>query len=620
MKRSSIFLLTALAFAPALHAQCDRWQQRIRCELDVDLDVYSHRFSGTERLTYSNNSPDTLAELYFHLYFNAFKPGSEMDIRSRTIADPDGRVLDRIARLTAQEQGDLRCSDALQDGRAVQLEHLGTVMRLRLARPVAPGRSTVITLAFNGQVPLQIRRSGRDNSEGIAYSMTQWYPKVAVYDQQGWHPDPYVGREFYGEWGDHELRITLDSAYTVAATGDLANAAEIGHGYAPRSRTQRRTDGRLTWHFRAPNVHDVAWAADRDYVHTTAQVPGGPLLHFFHKDQPELVAAWKELPGYMVRSFQYMAAHFGPYPYPHFSFAQGGDGGMEYPNLTLITGRRKLGSLVGTSVHESVHNWYYGMLGSDEASHPWMDEGFTEYASSEVMRHLFPGSQQGRVHADALEAYLQLAASDEHEPMSLHADHFRTNRGYSSTAYSKGEFFLDQLGAVIGDTVLHRGLLHYYQHCRFKHPDPVDVRRSMEKVSGLQLDWYFDEWINTTRTLDHAVGEVRETGDSLYITVLRTGEMLMPVDVLVTDGSGKEQLFHIPLSLMLGARREAIGPVATTALAPWTWTAPAYTFGIARPPGGPARVQVDPYERLAEADRTNDRLDWLPGTRSVVRP
>ncbi|HEX2617531.1 MAG TPA: M1 family metallopeptidase, partial [Flavobacteriales bacterium] len=352
---TSILSLTAFA-------QCDGWQQRIRCALDVDLDVRSHRFTGTEELVYQNNSPDTLRQVYFHLYFNAFKPGSEMDVRSRTIKDPDPRVMDRISKLKPEEVGDLQCTKVLQDGKPTRLEPLGTILRVSLAKPVLPGKRTTLLIDFNGQVPLQIRRSGRDNAEGVAFSMTQWYPKVAAYDRHGWHPDPYVGREFYGEWGDFDVHLTLDSSYTVAASGALKNATEVGHGYAARTK-QKRTDGKLTWHFEAPNVHDFAWAADPAYVHTTAQVPNGPLLHFFYKDDPDIQAVWEQLPAYMVKNFTYMATHFGAYPYPHFSFVQGGDGGMEYPNLTLITGKRKLGSLVGTSVHESIHNWYYGMLG-----------------------------------------------------------------------------------------------------------------------------------------------------------------------------------------------------------------------------------------------------------------
>lgn len=601
-------LLPAILAPFALMAQCDRWQQRITCDLTVDLDVRTHRFTGTERLVYRNNSPDTLRTVYFHLYFNAFRPGSEMDVRSRTIKDPDERVGDRIAGLTPDQMGELRCMDMLQDGRPVAgLEHLGTVLKVALARPILPGKSTTLAFAFKGQVPVQIRRSGRDNAEGIAYSMTQWYPKVAAYDHRGWHPDPYVGREFYGEWGDHTVTITLDSSYTVGATGVLVNAAEVGHGYAPRTKAQKGMDGRLRWVFEARNVHDFAWAADPDYVHVTAQVPDGPMLHFLYEDKPELEAVWKELPAYMVRTFTFMKEHFGAYPYPQFTFAQGGDGGMEYPNLTLITGRRKLGSLVGTSVHELIHNWYYGMLASDEGSYPWMDEGFTEYAGSEVMQHLF--DTKGDPHLDAYKGYFALAAEPEvHEPMSLHADHFTTNYAYGTTAYSKGEMFLHQLGTVIGDRTVHEGLKRYYEVCRFKHPEPVDVQRVMEKQSGLQLDWYFDQWINTTRRTDYAVTGLMQQRDTTHITLANKGLMLMPVDVRVTYRDGRGETFHVPLSLTLGAKPAGTEAYAFTTLAPWPWTHPNYTFALPVPMDRIAAIRLDPTTRVADEDRENDEL------------
>ena len=229
----------------ASFAQCDRWQQKIQCDLFIDLNAKSHRFVGTEKLIYQNNSPDTLTQLYFHLYFNAFKPGSEMDVRSRTIADPDQRVGDRIAQLDSSQVGDLHCSQLMQDGKSISQEEFGTILRVRLAKPLLPKKSTTITFDFNGQVPLQIRRSGRDNQEGIAFSMTQWFPKVAVYDHQGWHADPYVAREFYGEWGDYDVRIAIDSSFTIAASGSLVNADEIGHGYATRKKSQKANAGKL---------------------------------------------------------------------------------------------------------------------------------------------------------------------------------------------------------------------------------------------------------------------------------------------------------------------------------------------------------------------------------------
>jgi len=612
-----IAFLLAFALPVLLNAQCDRWQQHITCDLSVDLNVGDHRFTGMEKLVYRNNSPDTLNVLFFHLYFNAFRPGSEMDVRSRTIKDPDERVGGRIAALKPSEMGELRCADMSQDGVPVsRLEHLGTVLKVTLARPVLPRKSTTLSFAFSGQVPVQIRRSGRDNAEGIAYSMTQWFPKVAVYDHHGWHADPYVGREFYGEWGDYTVAIAIDSLYTVGATGVLRNAAEIGHGYAPRTRAQKGMGRKLRWVFEARNVHDFAWVADPDYKHITAQVPDGPLLHFLYEDKPELEAVWKDLPGYMTRSFTFMRAHFGAYPYPQFTFAQGGDGGMEYPNLTLITGKRRLGSLVGTSVHESVHNWYYGMLGSDEGSYPWMDEGFTEYAGSEVMQHLF--GTDGDPHADAYKGYFALAAQPElHDPMSTHADHYGTNFAYGATAYSKGEMFLHQLGSVIGDRAVHAGLKRYYGTCRFKHPEPVDVQRVMERTSGLQLDWYFDEWVNTTWRTDYAVTGVLQRNDTTHISLANKGRMLMPVEVQVDLRDGGRSTFHIPLSLTLGAKGPGSEPYPFTVLPPWQWTDPTYTFAIPVPMARIASIRIDPTSRVADEDRANDELVLPDGVQGL---
>ncbi|MBK7752172.1 MAG: M1 family metallopeptidase [Flavobacteriales bacterium] len=592
-----------LSSSPTM-GQCDRWQQWIQVALTVDLDVQTHRFTGTESLRYTNNSPDTIQELWFHLYFNAFRPGSEMDVRSRTISDPDPRVGSRIAALAPEEQGELRVGSMTQAGKAVRLEHLGTVLRARLASAIPPGSTGEVELLFSGQVPVQVRRSGRNNVEGVAYSMAQWYPKVAAYDARGWHAEPYVGREFYGEWGNYNLEISPNSSYTVAATGVLQNPEEVGHGYAPEQARVRGGDGRTQWHFRADSVHDVAWVADQEFAQITAQVPNGPLLRFFFQDTPELRAEWEQLPAHMVRSFQFMSEQFGRYPWPEYTIAQGGDGGMEYPMLTLITGKRKLGSLVGVSVHESVHSWYYGVLASDEGHFPWMDEGFTEYAGSKVMQHLFGGTADP--HASAYEGYRALMAMPEHEPMSVHGDHFETNRAYGITAYSKGEMFLQQLGYVIGDTTMRQGLLRYFDACRFKHPMPVDLERSMEKASGLELDWYFDEWINTTRVTDYGVDTLVSAGDSTQIRLRRLGAMVMPVDVKLTDAKGDSTVISIPLSLMRGAKPAGSEHFSFNSARPWSWPDPTYTLRV---PGVWTKVELFSAGRLADMDPSNDRKE-----------
>lgn len=600
------------------HAQCDRWQQRVKYDMQVELDPSTHRFTGRTALAYTNNSPDTLREVFFHLYFNAFRPGSEMDVRSRTIADPDPRVTDRIAQLRPHEMGELVVTRMAQGGRQVRLEHLGTVLRAVLAQPLLPGKSTALDFDFRGQVPVQIRRSGRDNAEGVAYSMAQWYPKLAEYDQRGWHAIPYVGREFHGVWGDFDVRITLDSAYTIAATGVLQNPEQVGHGYPSRKPMKRPGGSRLTWRFIAKDVHDFAWAADRDFKHVVRAMADGPELHFFYKDQPELEAVWRELPGYMEKSFRFMNERFGRYPWPQYSFVQGGDGGMEYPMLTLITGRRRIGSLVGVSVHESVHSWYYGILASNEGRFPWMDEGMTEYASSKVMQHLFGG--EGDPHASAFDGYRALVKSGKHEPPGVHADHFITNAAYSTTAYSFGEMLVHQLGAVVGQKALEQGLLRYFNTCRFKHPEPIDLELAMEKQSGLELDWYFDEWVGTTRTLDYAVAEVLQVGDSVRITLQRKQEQLMPVDVAVRMRDGTQRLFHVPLSLARGAKPPSSEQEPFTVLPAWQWTDPYYTFALAGDFSALAGVLLDPYQRTADMDRSNDAVELPEGARGLLRP
>jgi hypothetical protein len=600
------------------NAQCDRWQQRVKYGMDVDLDVRSHRFTGTATLQYFNNSPDTLREVFFHLYFNAFRPGSEMDVRSRTIEDPDGRVASRIAELKPEEMGELAVDRMTQGGKPVTLEPLGTVLRATLAQPLLPGRNTTLSYAFSGQVPVQIRRSGRNSSEGVAYSMAQWYPKLAQYDHRGWHAYPYVGREFYGIWGDFDVKLTLDSAYTVAATGVLQNPEQIGHGYPTKKAVKRPAGDKLTWRFLARDVHDFAWGADPEYVHFIEEVPGGPTLHFFHKDDPELAAVWKDLPEYMVKTLAFMNEHYGKYPWPQYSFVQGGDGGMEYPMLTLITGRRRIGSLVGVSVHEFVHSWYHGMLASNEGRFAWMDEGMTQYASSKVMQELFPRPEPP--HASAYRGYEALVQSDKHEPASIHADHFLSNFSYGVTAYNFGELFVHQLGAVVGEKTLAAGMLRYTSTCQFKHPEPIDFERVMEKQSGLELDWYFDQWINTTRKLDYGVHSVLEVDGQLRITLERKGEMLMPVDVAVEDRSGKLSVYHIPLSLMRGAKPEDSEEWPFTTLPPWQWTDPTYSFTVPGRIAQLASVTIDPLDRTADMDRSNDRVVLPEGAGGFTRP
>lgn len=607
MKTPRILVLVAgLALAAsAASAQPDRWQQRVEYKMDVRMDVNTNRYTGTQTLVYHNNSPDTLTHVFYHLYYNAFQPGSAMDVRSRNLPDPDGRVRDRIFNLKEDEIGYLKVLSLKHNGQNQAYVTEGTILEVKLDKPIPPKSSATFDMSFEGQVPLQIRRAGRDNAEGIRYSMSQWYPKMANYDYMGWHPNPYIAREFYPIFGDFEVNITIDSTYVIGGTGYLQNGQEIGHGYEDPSKPVTRSNSKeLTWRFKAPNTYDFMWAADPDYRHVTYQMEDGPLLRFFYQPGEE-TKAWEDLPEATAKTFAIMNRRFGKYPYQEFSTVQGGDGGMEYAMSTLITGHRSFGSLLGVTVHEFVHSWYQGVLANNESLTPWMDEGFTSYASAIVMAE-YNNSPMANAHSGSYRGYLGRVAAGNEEPMITHSDHYNTNSAYSTAAYAKGAVFLHQLGYVIGQDVLDRGMLKYFDTWKFKHPNANDFITLMEKESGMVLDWYLEYFINSTRTIDYAVDSVASSGGQTEVTLRRVGLMIMPVDLEVEYTDGTIEHFYMPLDLMRGEKANETPDIKRTLLPDWTWVNPTYTVTIPRAQSDIKRIEIDPTRRLADVNRTNN--------------
>jgi hypothetical protein len=600
----ALFLLGIIA--SSLNAQDFRWQQRAEYAMDVRLDVQTHKVTGTQKLVYYNNSPDTLTKVYYHLYFNAFQPGSMMDVRSRTIADPDSRVMDRISKLKDDEIGYQKIQTLKQDGKDVNYHIEGTVMEVYLTKPILPKTKVTFDLKFESQVPNQIRRSGRNSKEGIAYSMTQWYPKIAEYDFQGWHPYQYVAREFHSVWGDFDVKITLDPTYLIGGTGKLQNADKVGHGYEKPGTKVTRPSGDLTWHFIAKNVIDFAWVADPDYQHDIAQVPGGPEVHFFYQPGEKTTDNWKKLQEYTVKHFQFMNKTFGNYPYEVYSVLQGGDGGMEYPMCTLITGERSLPSLVGVMAHEVAHSWYQGVLASNESLYAWFDEGFTDFASTESMASIM---NDGRTHTGSYNGYFALVKSGLQEPMNQHADHFSTNRAYGTSAYSMGAIFLNQLKYIIGEEAFYKGMRRYYNTWKFRHPEPIDFIRIMEKTSGLQLKWYMSYWLNTTKRIDYGIKNFVSDENASMITLERIGEFPMPIDLMVTYTDGSKELFYIPMNETLGNKPAEDPTLQRVELETWFWVNPTYTFKIRKSGADIVSLEIDPSLRMADIERKNNKLD-----------
>ncbi|WP_417857915.1 M1 family metallopeptidase [Xanthomarina gelatinilytica] len=573
------------------------WQQHVDYKMNVTMDVTNYQYTGTQQLVYTNNSPDVLTRVYYHLYFNAFQPGSEMDVRSQTIADPDSRVGDRIGKLKPDEIGFLNVTSLKQNGIILNYDVVGTVLQVQLHKPIQPGEKVTFDMVFNGQVPVQIRRSGRNSAEGVALSMTQWYPKLAEYDFEGWHADPYIGREFHGVWGDFDVTINIDKNYVVGGTGYLQNPNEIGHGYETGEVKQPKGD-MLSWHFIAPKVHDFTWAADPEFIHDTMQVPDGPMLHFLYKKtlEAEYLENWKKLQPKTVELMEYFSEHIGKYPYKQYSVIQGGDGGMEYGMCTLITGKRKFGSLVGVTAHELAHAWFQFLLATNEARHYWMDEGFTSYISDYAMNAVMDGNEENPT-TNAYRGYIYLATSGKEQPLTTHADRFEYNQAYGISAYSKGEVFMAQLGYVIGEDNLKATIKKYYNDFAFKHPTPIDFIRTAEKITDFELDWYLIDFAQTTNTIDYGVKAV--SGNK--VTLERIGLMPMPIDLTITYTDGTTEDYYIPLRMMRGKK-----PTTATTLSDWAWAYPTYTFEASK---AIKSVQIDPKEWMADINKVNNKFE-----------
>lgn len=629
MKKLFIVGIAILAFVSNVSAQADRWQQHIDYKINAALDMQTNIVKGTENIVYTNNSPDTLKKVYFHLYWNAFHPNSSMDIRSRELGkttftnrrgtqvqDWDARVKDRIQQLKPNEIGYQRVQQITIAGKSQQLIEHETILEVVLTQAIQPKSSVSLSLNFEAQVPKQIRRSGRDNAEGVRFSMSQWYPKMVEYDYQGWNTNPYIAREFYGVWGNYDVNLTLDKNYMVAATGVLQNPTAAADA-----------SGNKTWNFKGSNIHDFVWAADDHFKHLSKEVRKGLTLHVYYKEKDaQADSAWANVLWAAEKVLPYMEKKFGAYPYPQYSFIQGGDGGMEYAMATLLKGPS-----LGTAFHEWMHSWYQHILGTNESLFPWMDEGFTSFGEEAISywyeenhatnspylsekakaqlkaAHETAKTQLPLVQAGNYAGYYSLVKSGFEEPMSTHSDHYNTNMAYSSAAYSKGATFLGVLGYIVSDSLRDKTLLNYYNTWKFKHPNANDFTRVAEKTSGIQLQWFKEYWVNSTKTVDYGLNDIQAGDKGAILSIQRVGKMPMPVEVYVTYKDGSSETHYIPLDLMLsGKKAEAANWITHKE---WQWTAPTYTFEVSKPISQLKSIEIDPSQRMPDVNRSNNKIE-----------
>ncbi len=643
MKLNHLFFFLCFFSTTSLFAQPERWQQSVKYTMNIDVDTLTNRFSGTQKLQYQNNSTDKLDKVFYHLYWNAFQPNSSMDVRSRELGkqlingrqDWDGRVKDRILNLKENEIGYQKIKSLKMNGIPQSFKYHETILEVNLTTPILPKSTVTFDMEFEAQVPLQVRRSGRDNpNTGVRYSMSQWYPKMCEYDYEGWHPTPYVAREFYGVWGDFDVTINIDKSYKIGGTGVLVNAKEIGWGYDTAGTELKPVfSNKRKWHFKGEKIHDFVWAADPDFKHLSKKMPNGPMLHVIYNyipNNPNNDTAWKKVLDAASTVLPFIESHFGKYPYPQYSFIHGGDGGMEYAMATLISS-----ASIGTAFHEWMHNWYQMILGTNESLYAWMDEGFTSFGeelvsnfyehktsiaeyedalkenpNNEKLKKLIQSLPEN--HCSAYANYFSLVNSKLEEPMTTHADHYNNNFAYSIDAYSKGQVFVEQLGYIIGEKKRDEVLLEYYNTWKFKHPNATDFIRVAEKVSGLQLDWYKEYWVSTTKAIDYAIDSLWEENGATKIRIKRIGQMPMPIDLKLTFKDGTSEMHVVPLNLMYGFKSAENNKHPNILEDAWKWTHPTYTVSINKKLTTLTKAEVDPSKRMADVERKNNliELSW----------
>jgi hypothetical protein len=595
------------------------WQQQADYKMELSMDVKTFQYKGTQVLEYTNNSNDTLKKVFYHLYPNAFQPGSEMDIRLQTITDPDKRMIktfkvedkeikeSRISSLKPDEIGYLKISNFKQEDVVASTKVVGTILEVTLVKPLSPNSKTTFTLDFDGQVPEQIRRSGRNSSEGVALSMTQWYPKICEFDFEGWHADPYIGREFHGVWGNYDVKINIDKTYTLGASGYLQNKNEIGHGYQDNGievKHPKKTKN-LTWHFVAPMVHDFAWGADNNFLHDKIIGENGVELHFIYKNDPDYIKNWKDMQPKTAELLSFFNKAIGIYPYKQYSVIQGGDGGMEYAMCTLITGKRSLPSLVGVTAHEMAHSWFQHILATNESKHEWMDEGFTSFISDLAMNEIMPNKnkKQDNPFQSAYNNYFAMVAGGKEQPQSTHADRYDENKVYGISSYSKGTVFLTQLGYLIGAENMMKTLKRYYHDYKFTHPTPNDFKRSAERVSGAVLDWYIVDWTQTTSTIDYGIKEIKDDGK---VILERIGRIPMPLDILVVYEDDSMESFYVPNPLMRFEKENPYPQIKRTVLEGWGWAYPTHEITLSKPKSAIKAIVIDPSGLMADVNKDNN--------------
>ena len=564
LKRFLILFVWSLFISDAINAQ-SYFQQKVDYLIKVKLDDRNHTLSAFEEITYQNNSAVSLKEIWFHLWPNGYK-NNQTAFAKQELSNGDTKF--QFA--NESDRGFIDSLNFIVNGNPVSMEmdpKNPDIARIILNEPIEPGKSIVIATPFRVKIPSsKFSRLGHD---GQQYQITQWFPKPAVYDVKGWHAMPYLNTgEFYAEFGSFEVHITTPENYVIAATGKMQENPE------EEARVQQRVLETISYLksnqqknirpdsippssqrmktvvYRQDQVHDFAWFADKRYHILEDEFTleaSGKVIHTYAYFTDQNAQAWEKATEFTSDAIKHYSKWIGEYPYDVCKVVDGAlsaGGGMEYPTITVISFPGNIQTLDRVIAHEVGHNWFYGILGSNERDDPWMDEGINSYYERRYMQLKYPDSKplaelnmkgirklarldDFNTNQIAQVSNLFLARRNEDIPVSAPAPSF-SEMAYGLLVYEKSALLLKYLALYLGQNRFDQAMQKYFQEWKFKHPDPKDFRTIMENETGSNLSWWFDDLLSSRKRLDYAITKIRNKRDSSIITIKNKGQIASP--------------------------------------------------------------------------------------------
>lgn len=560
--KKAVFFFILLLYPTLFQAQ-SYFQQDVNYTINVKLNDVKHELNAFEIISYKNNSPAPLSFIYMHLWPNAYKDNNTPLAKQLL---EDGSKIMYYAK--ADDLGYIDSIDFKVNDKTARWELLKDsidICKIYLNEELKPGATISISTPFHVKIPsAKISRLGHLDQ---SYMITQWYPKPAVYDRNGWNYMPYLNQgEFYSEFGSYDVSITLPANYVLGSTGDMVDGEKELvwlSNKATETDTVKQFDRKdmefpksdsvtKTLRFKQNNIHDFAWFADKRYHVLKGEVTTPHTNHkvttwaMFTNNEADL---WKKSIDYINDAIHYYSLWNGDYPYNNCTAVDGtisAGTGMEYPNITVIGNSGSPFELDVVITHEVGHNWFYGMLGSNERLHPWMDEGINSYNENRYIKTKYPDMSLAEglgakkiekllhlkryKHKSEYElGYLITARKNEDQPIELPAYDY-TEYNYGADVYYKSAIVFDYLQAYLGETEMDKAMQTYFDEWHFKHPMPADFRKVMEKSAGKDLSWFFDDMINSTKKLDYKICSTKKNADGTWnVEIKNTGNIKGPV-------------------------------------------------------------------------------------------